>query len=155
MVLREKVLGRTGLKVKTLGFGGIPIQRISEEDAVKVVRRCYDLGINYYDTARGYTNSEERIGRALEDVREEVVLATKSGRRQAIDLLDELEISLKNLRTDWIDVYQLHNVSSHETWELIKGPGGGSRSPLRGQRRGEDQTPWNYQSRSGGIGRHS
>jgi len=124
MVLREKVLGRTGLKVKTLGFGGIPIQRISEEDAVKVVRRCYDLGINYYDTARGYTNSEERIGRALEDVREEVVLATKSGRRQAADLLDELEISLKNLRTDWIDVYQLHNVSSHETWELIKGPGG-------------------------------
>jgi aryl-alcohol dehydrogenase-like predicted oxidoreductase len=79
--LKEKVLGRTGLRVRTLGFGGIPIQRISEEDAINVVRRCYELGINYYDTARGYSNSEERIGKALEDVRENVFLATKSHQR--------------------------------------------------------------------------
>ena len=124
MGLREMILGRTGLKVKSLGFGGIPIQRVSEEEAVRVVRRCYELGINYYDTARGYTNSEERIGKALEDVREEVFLATKSGRRKAKEMLEELEISLKNLRTDWIDVYQLHNVSSYEDWYQIKGPGG-------------------------------
>ena len=124
MVLRETVLGRTGLKVKSLGFGGIPIQRISEEEAVRVVRRCYELGINYYDTARGYSVSEERIGKALEDVREKVVLATKSGRRKAKEMLEELEISLINLRTDWIDVYQLHNVSSYEAWDQIKGPGG-------------------------------
>jgi predicted aldo/keto reductase-like oxidoreductase len=124
MALKEKILGRTGLKVKSLGFGGIPIQRVSEEEAVRVVRRCYKLGINYYDTARAYTNSEERIGKALENVREEVFLATKSGRRDSKGLLEELEISLKNLRTDWIDVYQLHNVSSHETWEQVKAPGG-------------------------------
>jgi len=124
MELRETILGRTGLKVKSLGFGGIPIQRVSEEEAVRVVRRCYELGIDYYDTARGYTNSEERIGKALEDVREEVFLATKSGRRKAKEMLEELEISLKNLRTDWIDVYQLHNVSSYEDWYQIKGPGG-------------------------------
>ena len=124
MGLREMILGRTGLKVKSLGFGGIPIQRVSEEEAVRVVRRCYELGINYYDTARGYTNSEERIGKALEDVREEVFLATKSGRRKAKEMLEELETSLKNLRTDWIDVYQLHNVSSYEDWYQIKGPGG-------------------------------
>jgi predicted aldo/keto reductase-like oxidoreductase len=124
MTLRETVLGRTGLKVKSLGFGGIPIQRISEEEAVRVVRRCYELGINYYDTARGYSVSEERIGKALEDVREKVVLATKSGRRTAEELWDELQTSLRNLRTDWIDVYQLHNVSDMETWKKIKGPGG-------------------------------
>jgi predicted aldo/keto reductase-like oxidoreductase len=124
MVLRETILGKTGLKVKILGFGGIPIQRISEEEAVKVVRRCYELGINYYDTARGYTNSEERIGKALEDVRENVILATKSGRRKAEELLEELKISLQNLRTDYIDVYQLHNVSSHESWIQIKEKGG-------------------------------
>lgn len=124
MGLRETILGRTGLKVKSLGFGGIPIQRVSEEEAVRVVRRCYELGIDYFDTARGYTNSEERIGKALEDVREEVFLATKSGRRKAKEMLEELEISLKNLRTDWIDIYQLHNVSSYEDWDQIKGPGG-------------------------------
>ncbi|KON31108.1 hypothetical protein AC482_02020 [miscellaneous Crenarchaeota group-15 archaeon DG-45] len=124
MELRERTLGRTGLKVKVLGFGGIPIQRISEGEAVKVVRRCHELGINYYDTARAYTSSEERIGKALEDVRDEVLLATKSGRRGADEVLEELEVSLWNLRTDWIDVYQLHNVSSYEAWDQIKGPGG-------------------------------
>jgi aryl-alcohol dehydrogenase-like predicted oxidoreductase len=76
--MRERTLGRTGLKVKSVGFGGIPIQKVSEEEAIRVVRRCYELGINYYDTARGYTVSEERIGKALADVRNEVVLATKT-----------------------------------------------------------------------------
>ena len=122
--MKETILGRTGLKVKVLGFGGIPIQRVSEEEAVSVVRRCYELGINFYDTARGYTNSEERIGKALEDVRDEAYIATKSGRRTAEELYAELGTSLENLRTDYIDVYQLHNVSSVEAWEQIKGPGG-------------------------------
>lgn len=117
-------MGRTGLKVNPLGFGGIPIQRISEDEAVEVVRRCYELGVNYYDTARGYSVSEERIGKALEDVRDEVILATKSGRRTKVDVFKELEISLTNLRTDWIDVYQLHGVSSKEIWDQVTGPGG-------------------------------
>jgi len=122
--MREVILGKTGLRVKVMGFGGIPIQRVSEEEAVEVVRRCHELGANYYDTARGYTVSEERIGKALENVRDEVILATKSGKRTAEELLSELETSLKNFRTDWIDVHQLHNVSSHETWERVKAPGG-------------------------------
>lgn len=112
------------MKVKTLGFGGIPIQRLSEEDAVKVVRHCYELGMNYYDTARAYTVSEERIGIALEDVRDEVILATKSGKRTAEEVEKELEISLNNLRTDYIDVYQLHNISSQAQWEQVRAPGG-------------------------------
>jgi len=66
--LKEKTLGRTGLKVRTLGFGGIPVQRISEEEAIKVIIRSYELGINYFDTARGYTNSEERIGKAIKNI---------------------------------------------------------------------------------------
>jgi predicted aldo/keto reductase-like oxidoreductase len=124
MGLKEAILGRTGLTVKILGFGGIPIQRVSEEEAVKVVRRCYEIGINYYDTARTYTTSEERIGKALEDVREEVILATKSHQRKSKELLEELEVSLDNLKTDWIDIYQLHSVSSYDSWEQIKAPGG-------------------------------
>jgi len=112
------------LRVRPLGFGGIPIQRLPEEEAVKVVRRCYELGVNYFDTARLYTVSEERIGKALEDVREEVLIATKSVRRDRDGVLEDLETSLRNLRTDWIDVYQLHSVSSREAWAQVKAPGG-------------------------------
>ena len=122
--MKEIVLGRTGLKVKSLGFGGIPIQRVSEEEAVEVVRRCYDLGLNYYDTARGYTTSEERIGKALEDVRDRVIIATKSHQRTAEGIERELEISLRSLRTDHIDVYQLHNVQTEEQWGQVRAPGG-------------------------------
>jgi predicted aldo/keto reductase-like oxidoreductase len=122
--LKEKVLGKTGLKVRTLGFGGIPIQRVSEDEAVDIVRHCYDLGMNYFDTARGYTISEERIGKALEDVRGNVIIATKSGRRTAEEVEKELETSLKNLRTDYIDNYQLHNVSNQQQWEQVRAPDG-------------------------------
>jgi predicted aldo/keto reductase-like oxidoreductase len=122
--LKEKVLGRTGLKVKTMGFGGIPIQRVSEAEAVEVVRRCYEHGLNYFDTARGYTNSEERIGKALEDVRDKVYLATKSHQRTAEGVFGELETSLKNLKTDHVDVYQLHNVTNVDQWKQIQAEGG-------------------------------
>ena len=122
--LKERILGKTGLKVRTLGFGGIPIQRVGEEEAIKVIRRCYELGINYYDTARGYTNSEEKIGIALEDVREKVYYATKSHAKTSEGILKEFEISAKNLRTDYIDVYQLHNVGNKELWNQIQAEGG-------------------------------
>jgi aryl-alcohol dehydrogenase-like predicted oxidoreductase len=71
MPLREKIFGRTGIKVKVLGFGGIPIQKVGEDEAIEVVRRCYELDINHYDTAKSYTVSEERIGKVLEDIRDE------------------------------------------------------------------------------------
>jgi predicted aldo/keto reductase-like oxidoreductase len=122
--VNERILGRTGLTVKMLGFGGIPIQQVSEKDAIRVVRLCFERGINYFDTARNYTVSEERIGKALEDMRDDVVLATKSSRRDEQGVLEELEVSLSNLRTDWLDVYQLHNVSSREAWEQVKAPHG-------------------------------
>ena len=122
--MKEKILGRTGLRVRTMGFGGIPIQRVSEEEAVAVVRRCHEHGLNYYDTARGYTNSEERIGKALEGVRDEVYLATKSHQRTAEGVFRELETSLRNLRTDYIDIYQLHNVTNADQWSQIQAKGG-------------------------------
>jgi len=137
MVLQERILGKTGLKVKFIGFGGIPIQRISEEAAIKVVNRCFELGINYFDTARGYTNSEERIGKALENVRDKVHLATKTHSRTKIDLERDLEISLKNLRTTYIDVYQFHNVATMEAWKAIKEPGGALEGALKAKSEGK------------------
>jgi predicted aldo/keto reductase-like oxidoreductase len=122
--VKERTLGRTGLKVQPLGFGGIPIQRLSEEDAIQVVRRCYERGINYFDTARNYTVSEERIGKALEDVRNEVFFATKTHAQTRDTALGELEVSLKNLRTEYIDVYQLHSVSTQEAWAQVSSPDG-------------------------------
>jgi uncharacterized protein len=102
-------LGRTDLMVTRSGFGCIPIQRISMEDARHLVRKAYDGGINFFDTARRYSDSEEKVGNALADVRKDVILATKTLAQNGEKLISELEISLKNLKTDYIDLYQLHD----------------------------------------------
>jgi predicted aldo/keto reductase-like oxidoreductase len=117
-------LGKTGLMVSAVGLGGIPIQRPTEEEAVEVVRRCLDLGVNFIDTANMYGNSEERIGRAIAGRREGLILATKSHARQGPELHQHLELSLKQLRVDHIDLYQLHCVSNFEDYEKSLGPGG-------------------------------
>jgi len=135
MALKKRILGKTGLHVTEMGFGGIPIQRVSEEEAVKVVKRCYELGINYFDTARGYTTSEERIGKALEGVREKVYVASKSHARTFKDLWDNLKTTLTNLRTDYLDVYQLHNVNE-ESWKTISAPGGSLEAVLEAKKSG-------------------
>ncbi len=119
-----RYLGKTGLRITRVGFGGIPIQTVPEEQAVEVVKRCHELGINYYDTARAYTVSEERVGKALEGVRDDVILATKSISRTKEGVLQDLEMSLRKLRTSYIDVYQLHNVTYPHQWEEITAPGG-------------------------------
>jgi predicted aldo/keto reductase-like oxidoreductase len=122
----EKIrLGRTGMMVTRLGFGGIPIQRLTEDDAVKVVSRCLDLGVNYLDTANGYTVSEERIGRAVKGRRHDVFIATKSfpGTREIIE--KNLELSLKRLGTDYIDLYQFHGVNDTATLDKILDPENG------------------------------
>lgn len=137
IIVKEKILGKTGLKVRTMGFGGIPIQRVSEEESVEIVRRCYELGMNYFDTARNYTVSEERVGKALENVRDKVVLATKSGQRTAEGIEKELEISLKNLRTDYIDVHQLHNLSTPKHWEEVRAPGGAMEAMVKAKEEGK------------------
>jgi predicted aldo/keto reductase-like oxidoreductase len=118
-------LGKTDLMVTRLGFGGIPIQRLSEGDAVAVVRRCFDLGINYYDTANGYSTSEERIGKAVKGHRHEVFIATKTfpGTPEIIE--QNLDLSLKRLGTDYIDVYQFHGVNDMPTLQKILDPENG------------------------------
>ena len=103
------VLGRTGLKISRLGFGGIPIQRIDAIKSKELMDAVRAAGINYIDTARGYTVSEELIGEAIEGHRDEFVLATKSMARDKASMARDIEISLKNLRTDYIDLYQIHN----------------------------------------------
>ncbi|UCC64833.1 MAG: aldo/keto reductase [Anaerolineae bacterium] len=117
-------LGKTGLEVSRVGFGGIPIQRLSEGEAVKVVRRCLDLGITFLDTANNYTTSEERIGKAVAGRREQVVIATKTGARERATAQEHLGLSLKRLNTDYVDLWQFHNVSTFEAYEQVLGPDG-------------------------------
>ena len=104
-------LGKTGLRVSRLGFGGIPIQRIGADEAKTLLEAVHNAGINYIDTARGYTVSEELIGQAIEGCRKDFILATKSMSRDKENMAKDIEISLKNLRTDYIDIYQCHNPS--------------------------------------------
>lgn len=121
----EKIrLGRTNLMVSRLGFGGIPIQRVSEDEAVAVVQRCLELGINFLDTANGYTTSEERIGKAIAGQREGLILATKSLDRTHQGVENHLKLSLERLGVESIDLYQFHNVSDADTLNKIIAPGG-------------------------------
>jgi len=122
--MKEIRLGRTRLPVSAVGFGGIPIQRLSEADAVDVVRHCLDLGVTFVDTANGYTTSEERIGRAIAGRRESVILATKTAARDREGVLEHLTLSLERLGVKTIDLYQFHCVSSPEDYESIVAAGG-------------------------------
>ena len=117
-------LGKSELQVTRVGFGGSPIQRVSDEDAERVIRRAFELGVRFFDTAHGYGSSEERIGEALEAEREHLVLATKTPARDRGGALGHLELSLKRLRTDAIDLWQLHNVSRKEDYSKVIAPGG-------------------------------
>ena len=102
-------LGKTEIVTPKNGFGALPIQRISDDEAVKIVRRAYDSGITYFDTARGYTDSEHKLGLALSDVRDKVFIATKTMAADGEGLKRDLETSLRELDTDYIDLYQFHN----------------------------------------------
>ena len=107
-------LGSTKMKIKRVGFGGIPIQRITQEDTNKVIDELVNQGINFIDTARGYTISEEYIGNSLEGRRDKFYIATKSMSRNYEDMKRDIDTSLKNLKTDYIDLYQIHNLKIGE-----------------------------------------
>lgn len=102
-------LGRTGIIVNKNGFGALPIQRISLEDSAKLLQKAYDGGIRFFDTARAYSDSEEKMGYALSSVREHIIIATKTAAATVEDFWNDLEISLHNLKTDYVDIYQFHN----------------------------------------------
>ena len=104
-------LGKTNITVNKNGFGALPIQRVSKEEAARPLRKAYEGGINYFDTARFYTDSEEKIGLALSDVRENIIISTKTMRTTVEGFWRDLEESLALLKTDYIDIYQFHNPS--------------------------------------------
>ena len=116
-------LGKTGLTISRLGFGGIPIQRVDVAATKTLITEMAAKGINYIDTARAYTVSEEFLGEALEGVRDKFVLATKSMSRTKEAMAADIETSLKNLRTDYIELYQVHNPTLDQL-EQVMAPGG-------------------------------
>ncbi len=132
-ILPTRRLGKTDLEVTIVGFGGIPIQLETDENAIAAVRRAYDLGVNFFDTARGYTTSEERLGTALEA--RPYIVATKSGARDPEGVYHDVLRSLQNLRRDHIDLYQLHGVNDDEDLQKALAPGGA----LEGLRRARDE----------------
>lgn len=107
--MERVVLGKTGLKVNKNGFGALPIQRISKEDAVALLQKAFQNGINYFDTARAYSDSEEKMGAALHEVRDQIIISTKTAAQNGEDLWKDLEMSLEKLQTGYIDLYQFHN----------------------------------------------
>ena len=117
--------GKTGLMVSRIAFGGIPIMRLSKADAVNVVRGAIDLGINFIDTAHGYSDSEEKIGEAIKGMkREDLVIASKSPADDKKTFNEHLDLSLKRLGLDYIDIYQFHNIGSEAKRDAIFAPGG-------------------------------
>ncbi len=122
--MEYRELGKTGLKVSVVGFGGIPVQRIDASSVEKVVNRAIELGINFFDTARGYTDSEEKLGAALKKHRDQVIIATKSMARDKKGMAADIEKSLKTMGVDYIDLFQLHNVKDRKALEQVMAPDG-------------------------------
>lgn len=102
-------LGKTGIVVEKNAFGALPVQRVTQEEAVRLLRKAYDGGMRFFDTARFYTDSEVKLGQAFDGMREKVYIATKTGATTAENFWKDLKTSLGNLRTDYVDLYQFHN----------------------------------------------
>lgn len=122
--MRSRRLGRTNLMVSEIGFGGIPIQRISQEEVNDIIKACHSQGVRFVDSARGYTTSEVMLGIALEGLRQDFVIATKTMARDYESMKKDIETSLENFRTDYIDLYQCHFVRNQEQYDLLLKSGG-------------------------------
>jgi len=134
--MRKVVLGKSGLEVSAVGFGGIPIQRLSQDEAVRVVRRALELGVTFLDTAAGYGDSQSKIGEAIRGRRERLVLATKSGQRTREGMLADVERARREMGADCIDLFQLHGVSGAEKWGRMRAPGGALEGLLEAREKG-------------------
>ena len=134
--MEYRALGRTGLQISPMGLGGIPVQRIDAEGTKQLLQKLVAAGVNYIDTARGYTVSEEYIGYGLEGIRDKFVLATKSMARTREARAADIDISLKNLRTDYIDLYQVHNPGPKDL-ETVIAPGGALEALLEARQAGK------------------
>lgn len=134
--MEYRVLGKTGLKVSRMGFGGIPIQRSDPEGARKLMGELMAAGVNFIDTGRAYTVSEEYLGYGLAGIREHFVLATKGRGRTKQAMAADIEASLRDLRTDHIDLYQLHNLAPQE-FDIVEGPDGALEALLEARAAGK------------------
>ena len=134
--MEYRILGKTGLQISRMGFGGIPIQRIDAEGTKELIQELKAAGVNFIDTARAYTVSEEYLGYALEGIREDFVVATKSMSRTRDAMAADIETSLRNLRTDYIDLYQIHNITP-EQLETVIAPGGALEALLEAKAAGK------------------
>ena len=135
--MEKRILGRTNFEVSVIGFGGIPIQRVDKDMAIQLIGEAKQAGINFIDTARGYTISESLIGYGLERWgRENFILATKSMARDYEGIKEELDTSLKDLKTDYIDLYQFHNVKTFEELEMIMGDNGALKAVKEAKEKG-------------------
>lgn len=135
--MEKRRLGKTNFQVSVIGFGGIPLQRVNQDTAIKLIEAAKKAGINFIDTARGYTISESLIGYALEySGRENFILATKSMKRDYDGVLEELNTSLNNLKTSYIDLFQFHNVSTFEALDSILGENGALKAIKEAKQKG-------------------
>jgi uncharacterized protein len=134
--MERMVLGNTGIKTIKLGFGGIPIQRVSEAQAIEVVLYALEKGMDFIDTSRVYTTSETRIGKALKETDKKVAVATKSFHRSADGIQKDVEISMKELQLDYIDIYQCHGISNDADYRLITSPNGALSGLLKAKEQG-------------------
>jgi len=139
----EKIrFGKTGLMVSKIAFGGIPIERLNVQDAVDVVRGVLAFGVNFIDTANAYSDSEEKIGLAIKGLpRDSLVIASKSAARDKETFLVHLDLTLKRLGTDYVDLYQHHHVSTPGCYESIMGEGGAYEGMLEAVRAGKVRFP--------------
>ncbi len=135
--MQKRVLGKTRLKVSVIGFGGIPIRKLSMREARSLVKEALNLGINFFDTAQGYGDSEVKIGEGIKGERERCILATKSPCRKAEQALLHVDKALKRLKTDWIDLYQIHHVSKPHELEQVLAPGGALEGLIKAKKDGK------------------
>jgi predicted aldo/keto reductase-like oxidoreductase len=137
MNMKKRMLGNTGMEVSVIGFGGIPIQRVNQEEATKIVLECRDKGINFIDTARGYTVSEEYIGNALKKAgRENFYIATKAMGYDYESMKNFIEESLSTMQLDYIDLYQIHNVSKMEQLDTVLSENGALKALVEAKKKG-------------------
>lgn len=122
--------------MSAVGFGGIPIQRVSDDEAVRTIHAALDVGVTFIDTAAGYADSQKKIGLAIRGRRDGLVIATKSGQKTKKGMLQDVEQARQEMGLDVIDLYQFHLVSSSDAWETIRAPGGALEGLLEARDRG-------------------
>lgn len=136
--MKKVLLGKTGMNVSVIGFGGIPIQKVSEKEAIDVILECKNNGINFIDTAQGYTVSETYIGKALKEAgRNSFYIATKAMAYTYDDMKQAIDESLKSMDIEYIDLFQIHNVSKPEQLEIVLSEHGALKAMIEAKQRGD------------------